>query len=164
MNVFEYAMKMETDGRQFYLDSAAKISSPELKKVLLELADDELKHFNLFKALRDGQKAEYKQSEKTTILATVKNVFEELKSANQDFKFSSDSTKLWEQARDVEKKSETFYREKSAEVTHANEKAILNSIADEEHRHWVTLDNVIQFLSRPKTWLADAEWSNLEEY
>jgi len=164
MNAFEYAMKMETDGRQFYLEHAEKVAAPELKKILLELAEDELKHYNLFKALRDGQSAEYKVAEKTTILTTVKNVFEAMKSANKDYRFPSDASKIWEQALEVEKKSEAFYRQKAQEVAHANEKTILNSIADEEHRHWVTLNNVIQFLSRPKNWLADAEWSNLEEY
>ncbi|PWB69667.1 hypothetical protein C3F09_10195 [candidate division GN15 bacterium] len=164
MNVFEYAMKMETDGRLFYLDHAGKVTVPELKKILLELADDELKHYNLFKALRDSQPAEYKQSQKTTILATVKNVFEAMKSANKDFQFASEAVKIWQQALEVEKKSEQFYREKAKEVTHANEKMILTSIADEEHRHWVTLNNVIQFINRPKNYLADAEWSNLEEY
>jgi len=164
MNVFEYAMKMETDGRKFYLEHAEKVTAPELKKILLELADDELKHYNLFKALHDGKAAEYKVAEKTTILTTVKNVFEAMKSANKDYRFPSDAGKIWEQALEVEKKSEVFYRQKANEVTPANEKIILNSIADEEHRHWVTLNNVIQFLGRPKNYLADAEWSNLEEY
>ncbi len=164
MNVFEYAMKMETDGRQFYLEHANKVALPEFKKILLELADDEQKHYNLFKALHDSQPAEYKQSQKTTILATAKNVFEAAKSAGKDFHFQSDAVKIWEQALEVEKKSEEFYRQKAREVSHANEKMILTSIADEEHRHWVTLNNVIQFISRPKHYLADAEWSNLEEY
>ena len=79
MNIFEYAMKMEEDGRAFYLEHADKTSVPELKRVLVELAEDELKHYNIFKALRDKQPAEYKESEKTTILSTVKNIFEELK-------------------------------------------------------------------------------------
>lgn len=164
MNVFEYAMKMETDGRQYYLDHAEKAAAPELKRVLLELADDELKHYNLFKALRDGQPAEYKTAEKTTILSTVKNLFEQMKLSNKDYQFPSDSHKLWEQAREVEKKSEEFYRQKVNEVTQAHEKSILISIAEEEHRHWVALDNVIHFLNKPKNWLADAEWTNLEEY
>lgn len=164
MNVFEYAMKMETDGRQYYLDHAEKAQTPELKRILLELADDELKHYNLFKSLRDGQAAEYKVSEKTTILSTVKNVFEQMKSRNKDYKFPADSNKLWVEAREVEKKAEEFYRQKANEVTQAHEKSILISIAEEEHRHWVTLDNVIHFLDRPKNWLDDAEWSNIQEY
>ena len=63
MNVFEYAMKMEEDGRDYYLEHAEKISNPALKRVLVELAEDELKHYNTFKALRDAQSAEYKESE-----------------------------------------------------------------------------------------------------
>jgi rubrerythrin len=163
MNVFEFAMKMETDGRQFYLDHAEKASTPELKRILLELADDELKHYNLFKSMRDGQVAEYKEAQRTTILTTVKNVFEKMRSASKDYTFPSDAKKTWEEAREVEKKAEAFYRDKVKEVSSANEKNVLTKIADEEHRHWVTMEQVIQFLDRPKNFLADAEWSNLDE-
>lgn len=164
MNVFEFAMQMEQDGRQFYLDNAEKTDQPELKKILLELADDEAKHYAIFKALRDGKFAEYKETEKTTIFSTVKNVFTELKEQGKDFTFSPDSQRIWAEAREVEKKSEKFYREKADELEDAKAKEILHKIADEEHRHWVTMDNVIKFLDRPNHWLEDAEWSNLEEY
>lgn len=163
MNVFEYAMKMETDGRQFYLDNAAKVESPALKKILLELADDEAKHYAIFKAMKDGGKAEYKEGEKTTILKTVKNVFEQLRDEGKDLSFPDNAQKIWEEAQEVEKKSEDFYREKAKEVSD-DQAHILNRIADEEHRHWVTMQNIIQFLDRPNHWLEDAEWSNLEEY
>ncbi len=163
MSIFEYAMKMEQDGRSFYLEHAAKAPAPELKRILLELADDEQRHFNLFKALHDGASAEYKETEKTTILATVKNVFETMKSGDKPYQFSPDARVIWEEAREIEKKAERFYRAKAVEVTSANERNILIRIADEEHRHWVTMEQVIQFLDRPKRWLDDAEWSNLEE-
>ncbi|MBD3258123.1 hypothetical protein GF377_06795 [candidate division GN15 bacterium] len=165
MNVFEYAMQMETDGRKFYLDNAEKVESPELKKILLELANDELKHYNLFKAMRDGAPAEYKDEEKTTILATIKNVFQEMRDqGKKDFAFADDAKKIWQEAQEVEKKSEDFYREKANEMGDDNQRRILNRIADEEHRHWVTMQNVIQFLDRPSHWLEDAEWSNIEDY
>ena len=44
MNIFEYAMKMELDGKQYYEESAAKVGNPELKRILMELAGDEEKH------------------------------------------------------------------------------------------------------------------------
>ena len=50
------------------------------------------------------------------------------------------------------------------ELTDNNQKAIFNRIADEEHKHWVTMENVIQFLDKPGNWLEDAEWNNLEDY
>ena len=164
MSIFEFAMKMEEDGRAFYLEHAEKVSVPELKKVLVELAEDELKHYNIFKAMRDGQDAEYEEAEKTTILSTVKNVFESLKAEGKELSFRADAKNLWEQAREIEKKSEEFYRQKAGEVDNETQKLILNRIADEEHEHWITMENVIRFLSRPQQWLEDAEWSTLEDY
>jgi rubrerythrin len=164
MNIFEHAMKMEEDGRAFYLEHAEKTSVPELKRVLVELAEDELKHYNIFKAMRDEQPVEYHDSEKTTILSTVKNVFEELKAEKKELSFQRGAKSIWEEAREVERKAEEFYREKANEVSDETQKHILNRIADEEHRHWVTMENVIQFLERPQQWLEDAEWSTLEDY
>lgn len=164
MNIFEFAMKMENDGRTFYLEQSEKVDSPWLKKILVELADDELKHYNIFKAMKEGQTAEYKEAEQTKIIPTLKNVFETLKAENKDLSFPPDSKKIWEEALEIEKKSEEFYREKAGEADGEQQKHILNRIADEEHKHWVTLQNVIRFLDRPNHWLEDAEWSNLEDY
>ncbi len=164
MDIFEFAMKMETDGRNYYLEHAEKTEIPQLKKIFLEMADDELKHYEIFKALRDGTSAEYDDAKQTTILSSAKNVFETLKSEGEHFSFDAGVEKIWEQARDVEKKAETFYREKANEVTDEKQKHILNRIADEEHRHWVVLDHVIKFLQQPKHVLENAEWNNLEDY
>lgn len=160
MDIFEYAMKMEEDGRAYYLENAEKMTIPGLKKVLLEMADDELKHYAIFKAMRNQEQAEYVESEKTTIIHTVKNVFEQLKKENKSIGDESDTIKIWEVAREVEKKAEEFYREKANEIDDNRSKEILTKIADEEHRHWATIDNVMQFLEAPKQWLEDAEWNN----
>jgi rubrerythrin len=164
MSIYEFALKMEEDGREFYLEHSKDAAAPELKKVLLELADDELKHYNIFRAMNEGQSAEYKETDKTTILDTVRNVFEEMKSRDKNYAFPAEATRIWREALEVEKKSERLYREKADQVQKADQKKILNKIADEEHKHWVTINNVIQFLDRPKQWLEDAEWSHLEDY
>ena len=164
MNVFEFAMRMEEDGRAFYLENADKAGHPALKRVLVELAEDELKHYNIFKAMRDGHKAEYKEAEKTTILSTVKNVFESLKAQKKEFSFRTDARNIWTEAQEIERKSEDFYRQRAEEMENDSQKHILNRIADEEHKHWVTMQNVIQFLDRPRQWLEDAEWGVLEDY
>ena len=157
MNIFEFAMKMELDGKQYYEESAAKIDSPELKRILLELADDEEKHYTIFRALRDGVPVQYEEAKKTKIFSEIKNVFENLKSQGKDFTFPDDAKEIWLKAQKVEKDSEDFYREKAGEVTDEQQKTILNSIADEEHKHWVTMENVVRFLDRPNNWLEGAE-------
>jgi rubrerythrin len=164
MNIYEYAMKMESDGREYYLDQAQKQEHPALKKILIELADDELKHYRIFKAMRDGEPAEYRDEEKTTILSSVKNVFEIFRAEGKDLTFPESAKEVWEKAQEIEEESETFYREKAEEVGDDSKKQILNKIADEEHKHWVTMQNVVQFLDRPNHWLEDAEWSNLDQY
>jgi rubrerythrin len=164
MDIFEYAMKMELDGKNFYEEHAAKTDAEELKKILLELAGDEQKHYQLFKAMRDGLPAEYDEASKTEILNATKNVFETFKESHQDFSFPPEARDIWLKAREIEKKSEEFYRQKAEETQDEKQKHILGKIAEEEHRHWVAIENVIQFMERPRTWLEDAEWSNLEDY
>ena len=163
MDIFEYAMKMEQDGRAYYLEHAEKASLPELKKILLELADDELKHYEIFKAMRDGETPAASDTT-TTILQTVKNVFQTLREQEQDFQFPENARDVWVHAREIERKSEEFYREKAQEVPDARQREVLERIAEEEHRHWVTMQSVIQFLDRPGQWLEDAEWSGLDDY
>lgn len=164
MNVFEYAMQMELDGKTYYEDSVEKVESLELKKILMELASDEQKHYNIFKAMRDNEPVEYEESNQTKILSEVKNIFEVMREKNKDYTFSPDAKGVWEHAREVEKKAEEFYRKSAGEVDDPKQAEILQKIADEEHKHWVTMENIINFIDRPSTWLEDAEWSNLEDY
>lgn len=164
MNIFEFAMKMEEDGRAYYLEHAEKAENPALKRVLNEMADDELKHYKIIEALRNQETAEYLDNNKTTIIDTVKNIFEVLKEENKEYTTQSDFRKIWEVALETEKKAESFYREKADEVDDENNKRILKKIADEEHNHWVAIENVIQFLDKPNRWLENAEWNNLETY
>ncbi|UCC43479.1 MAG: ferritin family protein [Candidatus Zixiibacteriota bacterium] len=164
MSIFEQAMKMETDGREYYLEHAEKQQNTALKAILLELADDELRHYNMFKAMRDGAPAEYRTDEKTKIISSIKTVFEQMRAENPDLSIPAEAKAIWEHALEVEKRSEQFYRDKTADISDEKQIAILNTIADEEHKHWLTIENVIQFLDQPKRWLEDAEWSNLEDY
>ena len=162
MNVFEYAMQMELDGKAYYEEAAEKVNSPELKKILMEIAGDEQKHYILFKAMKDGNDVEYVESEASTIFESVKNVFVTLKEENKDYTFPSDAKEIWEQARDVEKKAEKFYRDEAEKLDNAKNAEILHKIADEEHRHWVTMENVINYIDHPNQWLEDGEWADLD--
>lgn len=163
MKAFEQAMKMEVDGRAYYLEHAQKASIPALKKILLELADDELKHYNLFKELHESQSATYDEAGATTIYSTTKNVFELLKDEKGGQDLPTDPASVWEHARRVEKDSEDFYREKAAETDDASQKNIWIAIADEEHKHYTAIDHVVDFLKKPTEWLENAEWSGLSD-
>jgi rubrerythrin len=166
MDVFEFAMKMEQDGRAYYEKMASQAENKTVKDILQELAQDEIKHYNIFKRFKQGDfsDAEKMRSSQTAVLQKARNIFEKLSRTKQSFAFSSDVRLTWTKAQDIEKKSEDFYRSKAAEEKDEKVKKTLDIIADEEHKHWVLIENVIQFLDRPQQWLEDAEWNHLEKY
>jgi len=67
-------------------------------------------------------------------------------------------------AQDIEKRSWDFYLEKSSEVKLQYQKEFFLKPAEEEKKHYFLLDNIIEFVSRPETWLENAEFCHLEEY
>ena len=88
MSIFEFAMQMELDGKAYYEELAAKTEVPQLKKVLLEMASDEQKHYNLFKAMNENEDTAYDSDQATKILASTSNIFEELKASGEQYTFS----------------------------------------------------------------------------
>ena len=164
--IFDFAMQMERDGQAYYEKEAAKTNVPALKKILLDLAEDEIRHYNIFKSLKEQNSTDLGDlSEKTTaIMKTARNIFEEMAKEGGDVDTHNEAIEVWTHAQEVEKKSEDFYRLKADEVADPKVKEMLIKIAEEEARHWAVIEAVRQFLEKPKTWLEDAEWSNLEDY
>lgn len=165
MTAFEFAMKMELDGKSYYEKQADKMTHPALKKLFSELASDEERHYQIFKEMSAGKKPEYEAAFKTSILATTKNVFQKLSASKTKIDDLPDSVReAWGGALDIEDKSVKFYHEQAGKVSDSDQKRIWNSIAAEEQKHWTAINYVIDFISRPKQWLEDAEWSNIEPY
>ena len=57
MNVFDFALKMEVDGKAYYEKLAKKTDQPGLKTIFTRLAEDEQKHYDIFQELKAGAKA-----------------------------------------------------------------------------------------------------------
>ncbi len=160
MNIFEYAMQMEKDGENYYRQLAEKTEAEGIKTILTMLADEEVKHYNAIQKI----KTEKPQIAETAILADAKNVFVQIKESNEKFDFDIEQTELYKKAQDIEKKSRDFYLDKANEVEEEYQKEIFLKLAEEEKKHYFLLENIIQFVSRPETWLEDAEFSHLDEY
>ncbi|HDS01441.1 MAG TPA: hypothetical protein ENO07_05405, partial [candidate division Zixibacteria bacterium] len=154
-DVFDFAMQMEQDGRDYYEEMASKTKIPALKKILTGLADDEKRHYQIFKNLKEQHSDQVSQlSEKsTTIMSDARNIFEQLSGDEVEVDTAGDAIEVWEHAQEIEKKSEDFYREKAGVVPDKTARDLLNKIADEEHKHWALIESVMQFLHRPDRWL-----------
>jgi len=161
MNIFDYAMQMEKDGEAYYRQMALKCHVKGLKKILNMLADDEVGHYNAFEKLKKGIDAEVSDS---VVLENAKNVFQDIKETETRFDFDVSEIELYNKAIEIEKKSEDFYREKANEVEQSALKFVLLHIAKDEKKHRFLLENTVEFLSRPKTWIENAEFHHLDEY
>jgi rubrerythrin len=163
MNVFEYAMKMEEDGREYYESRAAATKNPALKRIWEQLAADEIKHYEIFRRFRDGEvpKAAEMSAAGTTILEGTKTIFEESAQKEDLQVFAGDELAAWEKAKQMEVETEDFYRKHAKEEANSEVSKSLSLLADEERKHVHLIEHVIEFINQPKQWLDDAEWSNL---
>ena len=160
MDIFEFAIQMESDGRAFYLDLAEKARNKGIRNILTMLADDEAKHQQTIEQMRDGL-AVMAESE---ILSNAKNVFQQMKAFGDEFDVNCDADQLYRQAMEAEQKSMSFYLDRADQEKDATRCELFKAMADEEKKHYHLLASILEFVARPKTWLDDAEFSNLEDY
>ncbi len=84
MDIIRFAMQMELDGQAFYEKGAAATDNPQLKEVLLTLAEEEQKHYRVFKSMSDGDLAAAESSlgKKSGTPALTKSVFQQMAEGN----------------------------------------------------------------------------------
>jgi len=161
MNVFDLAMEMEKDGEKYYRHLAEKTTNSGMKNILGMLAEDEVKHFQVLQKLKDSSQVELLS---TLILSGSKNIFQQLHEDKNWDDIPVNQIDLYKKAREIETKSFNFYMEKArANIDPATQKMFF-LIAEEEKRHEFLLDHLIQFVSRPQTWLENAEFNHLDQY
>jgi rubrerythrin len=160
MNIFDFAMEKEKYSEDYYRQLAAKSNNKGLETVFNMLADEEAKHYKIVSDMKEDIAPDLAE---TTVLSDAKNVFQKMRESAQNFNFNISQTDLYKKALDIEKQSRDFYLGKADEVEKTH-KEIFLKLADEEKKHYFLLENIIDFVSRPETWLENAEFYHLEEY
>jgi rubrerythrin len=160
MDIFAFAMKMEKDGEAFYRALAQKTTNSGLITILEMLADEEVKHYEAVKSIQVGAVL----LAETDVLGRAKNIFERLRDFSDPINIEANQIQLYRQAMDIEKQSEDFYLDKADQVKEKRHRELFLKLAEEEGKHYFLLENIIDFVSRPKSWLENAEFNHLEEY
>lgn len=158
--MFEFAMEKEKYSEDYYRRLAGKSNNKGLKTVFNMLANEEAKHYKIVSDMKEDIAPDLAE---TTVLSDAKNVFAKMRDSVQNFNFNISEIKLYKRALNIEKQSRDFYLEKANEAEKTC-KEIFLKLADEEKKHYFLLENIIDFVSRPKTWLENAEFYHLEEY
>jgi rubrerythrin len=161
VNVFDFAMDMELKGKAAYENLAASSEVPGLRTIFQGLANDEQKHYEILQSLKEGKSWSMTDS---SILDKAKNVFddllpqkerllgqlhEDLDAYRLGLKIEADSVKLYEEMATKEQDPETV--------------KLYLKLANEEKKHFNIVENICDFVMRPKYFLEWREFSNLHE-
>lgn len=162
MNVFDFAMKMEMDGKAFYEKLAKESTIPGLKTIFTRLAEDEQKHFEIFQALQN-KSADAPAMNDSTALEAAKNIFEELETRGEKPSIQGD-LEGYRYAMKLEAESVRLYEEAAGKEENGDLRSLLLRIAAEEQNHFNILENLYDFINAPNEYLAWREFSNLGEF
>lgn len=158
MDVLDFAMKMELQGKACYEKLASSTQVPGLKTIFTGLASDEQKHYDIFLSIKEGKTWKMADS---SVLEQAKNVFQDLIEGKEDLselhedldgyrfslKIEADSVKLYEDMAKKEEDPETMQ--------------LYLTIANEEKKHFNIMDNICEFVLKPRYFLEWREFSNL---
>lgn len=160
MNIFDFAIRMEQDGKAYYEELAKNSTLPGLRTIFTRLAEDEQKHYDIFQALKNGGKG--LAMAESTALEFSRNVFATLpKDAGTAVK---DDLASYRHAMQLEAESFRLYEDAARKEQGGAAKELLLKIAAEEHKHFQILENIFAFVNAPNQYLAWGEFSNLEEF
>lgn len=159
MNIFDQAMAIEEEGEALYRQFALEAPEKGMKKIFTWLADQERKHYDVFRYLKVCKPVLVAES---TILSDVKDIFEEWLEKTPCIEANATQADLYRKALAVEIKSISVY-EKYAATAAMYQKGIFLRIAAEEKGHKRIVENMIEFVTKPEFWAENAEFSHLDE-
>jgi len=155
MDLFAFSIQMEKDAESLYRKMAENAPASGIKKVLLLLAEDEVKHRV---AIEQLQKKLDVPAQKGVAL-DIKTVFEELKKDKELTSISVDAVEDYRKAVEIERRGVAFYQEKFAEVTDPVAKQLFDALMRQETYHLRTCENLLDMVQRPDWWVQNAEFN-----
>ena len=155
MNVYEYAMKVEKEGEAYYREMAVVATNAGLKKIFNMLADEEVKHYNVFKNM---MKKEDMDLDDLDLITDTKTIFQTLANEKDNVSFDAEQIQFYKDAIAREEQSHDFYAEKAEELDNEKQKRIFLHVAKEEVKHKLILEEIVTFLEEPADWIASAEF------
>jgi len=152
LKVLKEAIRVESDGYNFYMVAAEKTEDPKGKTVLSSLAQDELDHGSMLKGLyqavadKSGYKLERKRLRKKKPKAWSKSpIFSvEFKRKVKEGHFALCALRI---AQLLEKNSIDFYRKNAKKSKHPELKSLFNFLVEWEKDHLKALVKQENFLS-----------------
>ena len=163
MDIYAFAYQMELDGELFYRKLAKGCADKSIVGALNLLADMEVRHAELVKALKAGLPRE---NETVGVSDKVHNMFQEIYERGEKIDLGETLVETYRAGMELELKSRDFYLDKIDELGSDEAKALFERLAAEELRHYQVLETIIDLVEKPIDvhWLENAEWSHSQDF
>ncbi len=166
LEALQIALKMEIDGKAFYL-KASQVSQNELGKQLLKkLAGEEDAHrvvfqniYNAIKAKKGWPNVKYQGDGGQGLRTIFAEAMEGMDKNKKSLAAEMDTIKI---AMDMENKTYDFYKSRSAKTAYDTEKQLYESIAMQESEHHRVLLDYYEFLHDPAQWYVKTEHTSVD--
>jgi len=163
INVLKYAVKKEKAAEDFYTEKAQTVQEPGTKEIFRDLAVDEHKHFEMVSELL--KQAESGVETSTIILPPPSSPKERVEAIFSKFKNGklpslSEKTTAGEAltfALEIEKQSFNHYSQAAEDSENNETAAVYRFLAGEENKHFIMIDNALDFIDDPGRWLYEEE-------
>jgi rubrerythrin len=162
----ELALKMEKEGREFYLKAGQKSRNELGQKLFRSLADAELEHMEKIKKIHEALRGTASWPESKTSFAKGKlphTVFAEaLDNLGKLVKATVDELEALRTGMDLENKSLLFYLDRSSQAASSGEKQFYQALVAEERSHYMLLLDSYEYLLDPQAYFVRTEHHGLD--
>lgn len=161
MDIFEFAMEKEKFSEEYYRDLAHRANHVGLKNILTMLADEEAKHYRTVERMKTEVPVAVTD---TPVLERAREIFAKMRVSPKKFDFLVSEAELYRKACQIEEQSKKFYLERAEEAQNPDQKRVFQLLAQEEDKHLFLMDHLYSFVSKPESFLENAEMYHFDDY
>ncbi|MHB8104580.1 MAG: ferritin family protein [Dehalococcoidales bacterium] len=166
LGALQTALKMEIDGKEFYLKASQSSPNKLGKQLLKKLAAEEDIHRGVFKRIYDAIQSKmgwpdvkYQGDGGQGLRTIFAQALEAMDKSPKSITAELDAVTT---AMDMENKTYDFYKSRSEKAAHSAEKELYESIASEESEHHRVLLDYFEFIKDPAQWYVKKEHTSVD--
>ncbi|MFC1903971.1 ferritin family protein [Chloroflexota bacterium] len=155
------AIRMEIDGKQFYLKASRESSNEMGKKLLKSLADEEdihrRKFEEIYEAIRTKKawpKTDFQPDRGRGLRTIFVKASEEIGANIKPMATELDAVQM---AMDMENKTYDFYKTQGKNAAHDTERDFYEALSSQEKEHHLVLLDYYEYLKDPAAWFVNKE-------
>ena len=160
MGLIDEAIALEERAEANYRAAKETTSDPSAAKILALLADEEASHANVLRTMNAGSL----QADSSLVDVAMDWIGGVIEGGAGSMSTDAALRDVLRQALEMEKATETFYREQGAASDSQEIRALFGRLATIEKGHCVFVSSLVEYYDRPAEWVESAEFGLRDEY